>query len=129
MTPISVLEQAAELGLKLGVEPCDTLTVRPASRCHSDFADLLRAHKWHLLVLLQLGFIMLDSEALGETIFFAENADTKACLVEAGAEPASIYTCDELRALVEQHRQQPFTVAVLLRLHEVRRMFGARVVQ
>jgi len=129
MTPIAVLEQAAGLGLKLGVESCDTLTVRPASRCHSDFADLLRAHKRHLLILLQLGFIVVDSEALGETIFFAENEDTKACLVEAGAEPASIYTCDELRVLVEQHRQQPFTVADLVRLHETRRTFGARVVK
>ena len=34
----------------------------------------------------------LVSAALGETIFFAEDADTKAALVEAGAEPASVNT-------------------------------------
>jgi hypothetical protein len=39
----------------------------------------------------------------------------------------SIYTRDELRTLVEQHRQHPFTVAELLRLHQAKRMFGGRI--
>ena len=37
-TPITLLQQAAELGLKLGFEPPDTLTVEPARLCSAEFA-------------------------------------------------------------------------------------------
>jgi hypothetical protein len=104
MTTIEVFQKAAELGLNLGVERGDTLTVQPANRCPREFADTLSQHKWHLLVLLQLPFCMAYSNVLGETIFFAEDEDTKATLVEAGALPDSVYTRDELSILVEAKR-------------------------
>ena len=126
MTPIKVFQEAVERGLRLGVEPCDTLTVQPAERCPPDFADKLRAHKRHLLVLLRLPFVMVYFRSLLETFFFAEDEDTRAALVEAGAEPASVYTRSELRMLVERHRRVPITVAELLRVHEAKRMFNAR---
>ncbi len=47
---------------------------------------------------------MVFSEILGETIFFCEDEDTKAALIEAGAEEWSIYTRDELRALRTEPR-------------------------
>jgi len=49
----------------------------------------------------------------GETIFFCEDEDTKAALIEAGASEWSIYTRDELRILCEQNRIKPFTQAEL----------------
>ena len=104
MTTIEVFQKAAELGLNLGLERGDTLTVQPANRCPREFADTLSKHKWYLLVLLQLPFCMAYSNALGETIFFAEDEDARATLVEAGALPSSVYTRDELSILVEAKR-------------------------
>jgi hypothetical protein len=37
--------------------------------CPPEFADNLRARKWHLLVVLSLPFVMVHSEKLNETIF------------------------------------------------------------
>jgi hypothetical protein len=71
---------------------------------------------------------MVYSEALEETIFFCEDEVTKAALVEAGAEPGCIYTREELRALIEQHRRDPITAAELLHIHGARRGFNARIV-
>ena len=63
----------------------------------------------------------------GETIFFCEDEDTKAALIEAGASEWSIYTCDELRILCEQNRIKPFTQAELRKLQEIKRTIGARI--
>jgi hypothetical protein len=103
-TPIAVLQKAAGLGLTLGIENGETLTVRPGEHCPADFADLLARWKWHLLTMLTWPFVMVYSETLGETVFFAEDEDTRAALVEAGALPGSVYTRDELSILVEAKR-------------------------
>jgi hypothetical protein len=87
---VPLLCQAAELGLKLGVKDSRTLTVEPAERCPSEFADALRAHKWQLLVVLGLPFVMVYSKAIEETIFFCADEDTKAALVnppKSGTKP------------------------------------------
>src|SRR5215470_7366854 len=122
-TPIELLEKAADLGLKLGSEGRHTLTVEPPSRCPRAFADTLKDHKWLLLDLLRLPFVMVFSQALGETIFFCQDEDTKEALVEAGAEPWSIYTKAELRILVGQNRVAPLNVEELRTLHEAKRQF------
>jgi hypothetical protein len=77
--------------------------------------------------LLKLPFVMVDSQILGETIFFAEDEDARVALVEAGAEPWSIYTKDELRVLVAQNRAKPFLPDELCRLHEIKRTFHGRI--
>ena len=128
-TPIALLQKAADLGLKLGVELGDTLTVEPDVQCPPDFASTLKAHKWTLLPLLGLPFVMVFSEALGETIFFCQDEATKEALVEAGAEPWSIYTKDELRILVAQNRIAPFSDAELRKVHQIKRTFGARIAE
>ncbi|HSS18348.1 MAG TPA: hypothetical protein VLQ29_15480 [Candidatus Dormibacteraeota bacterium] len=127
LTPIEVFQEAAERGLKLGIEPPHTLTVQPANRCPRDFADTLIQHKWHLLAILQLPFTMAYSQTLGETIFLCEDEATKAALVEAGAESFSIYTRADLQILVEHNRAKPFVPDELLRLHQAKRIFNARV--
>jgi hypothetical protein len=58
-------------------------------------------------------FVMVYSKALEEIIFFCEDEDTKAMLVEAGAEPFSIYTRAELEVLVKANRIAPLTIAEL----------------
>jgi hypothetical protein len=84
---VQVFQGAVELGLKLDIEPGDTLTVQPANRCSVEFANKLWEHKPELIALLRLPFVMVFSEILEETIFFCEDEDTRAALVEAGAEP------------------------------------------
>ncbi len=128
-TPIALLQKAADLGLKLGSEGRHTLTVEPARRCPPAFADTLKDHKWLLLDLLQLPFVMVFSEALGETIFFCEDQHTKVALKEAGASEWSIYTRDELQTLCAQNRIAPLTAAELRKLQDIKRTFSARIAE
>ena len=97
-TPISILQRAADLGLKLAFTPPENLDVKASGPWPKEFADTLRNHKAQLLALLRLPFVMVDSESLRETIFFCADEDTRAALVEAGAEFFAIYTKDELRS-------------------------------
>ena len=127
MTTIGVLQKAADLGLKLGFEPPDTLTLQPVDHCPPDFADTLRIYKGRVLALLQLPFVMVFSETLQETIFFCAEDDTRAALIEAGADEFSIYTRDELRTLCEQNRVAPLSPVELRKVHEIKRKFAARI--
>ena len=126
-TPIAVLQKAADLDLKLGFKPPDTLTVEAAKCWPKELAETLQDHKPRLLAVLRLPFCMVFSQILGETIFFCEDEQTKAALVEAGADEWSIYTREELRLLIEQHRRKPITAAELLQIHRVRRTFCAKI--
>ena len=65
--PISILLEAVERGLKLGVSPADTLSVEPAGLCPPEFAVTLKAHELALLLLLQLPFSMVFKEKLQKT--------------------------------------------------------------
>ena len=126
-TTIEVFQKAAELGLKLGFERPDTLTVEPARFCSAEFAEVLKAHKPVLLALLKLSFVMVFSQILDETIFFGQDEATKAALIEAGASEWSIYTKDELRVLAAQNRVAPLTTAELRKVHEIKRTFHGRI--
>ncbi len=124
---IEVFQKAAELGLKLGFEPPDTLTLQPASRCPAEFAEALKAHKPALLALLRLPFVMVYSKTLEETVFFCEDDHTRGALVEAGADEWNIYTRAELRILCEQNRVAPLSADELLKVHEIKRTFHGRI--
>jgi hypothetical protein len=126
-TTIEVFQKAGGLGLKLGFEPPDSLTVEPARFCRAEFAEVLKAHKPALLALLKLPFVPVFSQILQETLFFAENHGTRAALVETGAEPWRIYTKDELRVLVAQNRVAPLSPAELRKVHEIKRTFDGRI--
>ena len=127
-TPISILEQAADLGLRLAFIPPDTLDVKASGLAWpQSFADTLQDHKPQLLALLQLPFVMVDSEILGETIFFCADEDTKAALVQAGASEWSIYTRAELRILCEQNRVAPLSPDELRKVHEIKKTFHGRI--
>jgi hypothetical protein len=125
--PITLLQQAADCGLKFGFEPPNTLIVEPARLCSAEFAEVLKAHKPALLALLRLPFVMVDSEILDETIFFCADDDTRTALIEAGADQFSIYTRDELRVLVEQNRVAPLSATELRKVHEIKRTFSGSI--
>jgi len=122
-TPISILMEAAERGLKLGFKQPYTLTVEFAKPCLKDFLETLQEYKRQLLTLLQLPFCMVYSKVLKETIVFAEDEDAKATLVEAGAKPGSIYTRAELAVLVEAQVSQD----ELRKLHEAKQIFNGTI--
>jgi hypothetical protein len=44
-TPIAPLQQAADYGLKLGIDQSGALTVKPARLCAPEFAEVLKAHE------------------------------------------------------------------------------------
>jgi hypothetical protein len=125
---IAVLKEADERGLKLEAHG-DELHVIPGERVSPDFVPVLKAHKPALLALLKLPFVMVFSQILGETIFFCEDEDTRAALVEAGAEPWSIYTRAELRTLCVQNRIAPLTAVELRKVHELKRTFNASITE
>ena len=127
MTPVGLLQQAADYDLKLGFEPPNTLTVEPPERCPKDFPPILKAHKTLLLALVKLPFVMVCSKALEETVFFCQDEQTKAALEEAGADSFSIYTKAELQVLCEQNRIAPLSHAELRKLHDIKRTFNARI--
>ena len=127
LSTIDVLKKAAALQIKLGVEAPDTLTFDPFERCPPDFTDTLRSYKQRLLALLELPFVMVDSKAVGELLFFCADESTKAALVDAGASEWAIYTRDELQTLCEQNRIAPLSAEELCKLHEIKRTFNARI--
>jgi hypothetical protein len=126
LTPIEVLKRAAGHGLKLETHG-DELHVIPGERVPADFVPVLKAYKPTLLALLRLPFVMVFSESLGETIFFCEDEAARAVLVEAGADPWSIYTRAELQTLCEQNRVAPLSPAELRKVHEIKRTFSGRI--
>ena len=125
-TPVSVLKEAAASGLHLEAQP-DGLHVSPGEHCPSAFEETLRVYKAQLLALLQLPFVMVESQILEETVFFCEDEDTKAALIEAGADCWSIYTRSELRLLCEANRVAPLSPDELRKVHEIKRTFGATI--
>jgi len=127
---IDVLQKAADFGLKLDVEPPDTLTFQPAAKCPPQFVPILKAHKPQLLPLLRMRgttWIEVYSERIAETIFFCEDEETREALMKAGASEWSIYTTSELRQLVQQNRIAPLSSTKLRKLHEIKRTFNGRI--
>lgn len=127
MTNVALLHEATDHGLTIRATG-ENLAVQPASRCPATLAATLRVHKPELLALLRLEFLMVRSATLNETLFFAANEEVKSALVEAGAESGCVYTREELRLLIDQHRREAITAADLLRLHAAKRIFNGRIV-
>jgi hypothetical protein len=126
-TPIVILEKAKDVGLELSFMPPNTLNVEAARPWPKDFAETLSQHKPRLLALLQLTFCMVYSRTLEENVFFCEDEETKAALVEAGAGEWSIYTRAELEILVENNRAKPFLPDELCKLQKLKRTFHGRI--
>ena len=129
MTTLEVLSEAQERGLVLSARG-NQLAVAPNRLLSPDFVHKLCEFKPALLTLLRTkGVTWIDvySETLEETIFFCEDEAAKTALVEAGAEPWSIYTKDELRVLIAHNRVKPFLPDELCQLHKLKRTFSGRI--
>ena len=130
MTAFDVLSESQQRGLTLWAKDNGKLGFKPERLCSPELREKLSAHKPQLLALLQtrgISWIEVFSECIGETLFFCEDEDTKAALLEAGAPEWSIYTREELRTLIEQNRIAPFSDAELRKLHEIKRTFQGRI--
>ena len=126
-TPISILQRAADLGLKLNFVVPDKLDIKASGPWPRSFADTLREHKPQLIALLGLPFVMVFSETLKETVFFCADDDTRDALIQAGASEWSIYTRAELQILCEQNRVAPLSPDELRKVHEIKRTFNGRI--
>jgi hypothetical protein len=130
LTAFDVLLESHRRGLTLRAKDNGKLGFKPERHCSPEFREKLRAHKPQLLALLQteaITWIEVFSERIGETIFFCEDEDTKEALVEAGAEPWSIYTKAELRTLCAQNRIAPLSSSELRKLYEIKHTLNARI--
>jgi hypothetical protein len=130
VTAFDVLSESQQRGLTLWAKDNGKLGFKPERLCSPELREKLSAHKPQLLALLQtrgISWIEVFSECIGETLFFCEDEDTKAALLEAGAPEWSIYTREELRTLIEQNRIAPFSDAELRKLHEIKRTFQGRI--
>jgi hypothetical protein len=130
MSALDLIAAAGQLGLTLWAKDNGKLGFKPERLCPPAFKDKLRAHKAQLLALLQakgVTWIEVYSERIGETIFFCADEDTREALVEAGADPWSIYTRAELQTLCVQNRVAPLTAAELRKVHDIKRTFSGRI--
>ena len=131
MTSLEVISEAQQRGLSL--RACgDRVGARPNRLLSPDFKGKLREFKPALLPLLRtkgVTWIEIYSERLGETIFFCQDEATKETLIEAGAEPWSIYTRDELQTLVGQNRVAPLSEDDLKKIQTLKRSFDARIAE
>jgi hypothetical protein len=131
MTALEVLCEARDRGLSLSARG-DGLVTGPNRLLSPDFAHKLGEFKPALLPLLQtkgITWIEVHSERLGEDLLFCRDEDTKATLIEAGAEPWGIYTLNELQVLVAQNRIAPLSDDELRKVHQIKRTFGARIAE
>jgi hypothetical protein len=74
-----------------------------------------------------LPFRMVYSRTLEENVFFCEDQETKAALIEAGADEWSIYTRSELQILIENNRVKPFLPDELCKLLGIKKKFRAKL--
>ena len=128
-TPISILQKAAGLGIKLAFKPPDTLSVDASKPWPKDFRDTLSQHKKQLLELLALPFVMVESPAIDELFFFCADDQTKRALIDAGADEWAIYTKAELEVLCAQNRIAPLSLPELAKLREIKKTFNATIAE
>jgi hypothetical protein len=131
MTTLEVISEARQRGLVLTPRG-DHVSAKPNRLLTPNFAHKLCEFKPAILPLLRtkgITWIEVHSERLGEDLLFCRDEDTKASLVEAGADPWGIYTLDELRILVAQNRVAPLSDDELRKIHQIKRTFGARITE
>jgi hypothetical protein len=124
-TPLGVMLKALDLGLSMKRQD-DLLwsgrTLYSAPPC----APSWHTNKWQLMYLLAARFLIVYSETLARTIFFAEDEQAKDALIVAGAEESSIYTLAEIAALSKANAQSVISGKELCLLDEAKKVFNGR---
>jgi hypothetical protein len=121
-TPIQILVGVRAIGGDLSIAGDKLRAVLP-SDCPSKLKREIREQKAALLRLLDAKFLVVWSQLLNEIVFFVADEVTKQLLVSFGAEPGSIYTREELAALV----RDKVTSYELMRLHELKQIFNGTI--
>jgi hypothetical protein len=85
----------------------------------------IRQHKFALLELLGLNFLVVRSATLNTTLFWTPDEATKKSLTAAGADSGNIYTASELKQLVNRR----VTVGDLPLLHAARQRFNGKLTE
>ena len=125
-TALGVMLKAYDSGLQMKAGPDEKLLVWPDSLLSPSMRFELTRWKWQLMYLLAARFLIVYSEPLGCTLFFAEDERVKDALIVAGAEESSIYTLEELEFLAKRDRESFITGKELCLLHEAKTLFGGR---
>jgi hypothetical protein len=112
----------AGIGGQLAIRNCG-LVMRLPRDCSPELKVAIRQHKAELLVLLTLDFLIVRSDALNATILWCPEGRTKEALIAAGADGGSIYTPDELGALVNRR----ITASELPMIHQAKSVFDGRI--
>lgn len=124
-TPLGVMLRAFELGLSMKSQD-DKLLVWPDALLSASMRSELTRWKWQLMYLLAARFLIVYSETLGRTVFFAEDESAKNALIVAGAEESSIYTLEEIKHLAKANRESAITGKELCILSEAKTVFNGR---
>ena len=124
-TPLGVMLRAFDLGLSMKAQN-DKLLVWPDSLLTASMRSELTRWKWQLMYLLAERFLIVFSDTLGRTVFFAEDETAKNALIVAGAEESSIYTLEEIQNLSKANRESVITGKELCLLSEAKTVFNGR---
>ncbi|SRR5260370_6278378 len=127
-TPLGVMLRAFDLGLHMEAKD-EKLLVWPDALLTPAMRSELTHWKWQLMYLLAARFVIVYSETLGRTIFFAEDESAKNALIVAGAEESSIYTLEEIEHLTKANRESVISARELCALHEAKQIFGGRFIE
>lgn len=122
-TPFDVLLGVLGVGGKLG-QAGDRLRMLLPANCPPELKNAIRQHKFELLELLRLDFLVVRSDALDTIVFWTPDEVTKGSLVAAGADSENIYTASELEQLI--HRRVAATELPLF--HAAKQRFQGRLI-
>jgi hypothetical protein len=124
-TPLGVMLKAFDLGLHMEAQD-GKLLVWPDALLTPGMRSELTRWKWRIMYLLAIRFVIVYSETLGRTVFFAEDESAKDALIVAGAEEPSIYTLEEIEHLAKANRESAITGKELCLLSEAKTVFNGR---
>jgi len=118
--------EAIDAGLWLRREEGDILRAGPEALLSERMKRELIRRKYHIMGLLVMRFLIVYSKTLEATIFFAEDELVRNILIEAGAEPGSIYSLNEVAALSKANLQSVISAKELCVLHQAKETFNGR---
>jgi hypothetical protein len=124
-TPVEAFLAVLNIGGSLTRAEGGRLRAELPPDCAPELKEAIRAHKPGLLALLSgPPFIVVRSEILPPPLLFWTADDRgRALLLSLGAASGSVYTFDELRAIVERNPD----VESLKTFHRCKQTFGGRI--
>jgi hypothetical protein len=120
-SPIGVLLAVLSVGGSLRIDENGVLKAILPLNC--PLKESIRHHKARLIELLNLVFLIVQSDAVNAPLFWTPDAATKQVLIEAGADPGICYTVAELGQLVRCQ----VTIEELMLIQTAKQHFSGRI--